>query len=114
MGRHSLDAKWEHRTELKPLFSSDSTFHKGRLTITYGFGGVITLAALLSWDWDPEDDDPIKPPLLGGGEATLHFSSWAMLKLFGGGLHGGLVCVSGSCRQLPSFLGARSELVLRL
>ena len=113
LGRHSLDAKWEHRTELRPLFSSDVTFHKGRFTLTYGLGGWISLAALLSWDHDPDDDDPIQPSLLGGGEVTLHMGRQAMLKLFGGGLHGGLVCVSGSCRQLPSFLGARSELVLR-
>jgi hypothetical protein len=114
LGRHSLDFKWELRTELRPLLSADVNFLKGRLTATWGYGGWITLAALLSWDWDPDDPDPLEPALLGGAEAKLQLWSWGVIKLFGGGLHGGLVCVSGSCRRVPTFTGVRTELVLRL
>ncbi len=114
MGRHSLDLKWEHRTELRPLLTADVNLLQGRVTATYGYGGWLTVAALISWDWDPDDGDPAQPPLLGGAEVQLHLGQWGQLKIFGGGVHGGLICVSGSCRRVPTFTGARTELVVRL
>lgn len=111
LGRHSIEAKWEHRWETRQAFQT-LNFIKGRGTLTYGFSPWLTIAFLVSWDTSKAES--IQPHVLIGGEIQGKFGRWGQIKIFGGGLHGGLVCVSGSCRNLPTFTGVRTEFVLRI
>jgi hypothetical protein len=53
------------------------------------------------------------PTYYFNGGILYRFTSQSNIRLYAGQNRGGLRCVSGICRQLPAFSGARAELTLR-
>jgi len=48
------------------------------------------------------------------GSVQWNITTASSIRLFAGGMRGGLRCISGVCRDFPSFTGARLEVVVRL
>jgi hypothetical protein len=58
-----------------------------------------------------EGDCLRKPHLWPGAEVRINFLEASFLRIFAGRQVGGLLCVNGSCRQLPDFEGVRLDLI---
>ena len=110
VGKHSLGLRTNFRMEDKELKPSFKSFMRGDAALTYGFAPVLTMGLL--WTFQTEDDTR-EEWLNLAGEVVWRFSDWGQISVFAGRNTGGIICVSGVCRDFPPFFGVRSELVAR-
>ncbi|NVB40209.1 hypothetical protein G6O69_20370 [Pseudenhygromyxa sp. WMMC2535] len=105
-------------------------FHRGNLIFGYGLSPFLNVALIGGFSSEfpagegqlqlhdqpcqSDDDDACnyKPHLWPGVEVRVNFLESSFLRVFGGRQVGGLLCVNGSCRNLPDFEGVRMDLVL--
>lgn len=107
--RLSATFKWNHREEKKIVFN-ELAFRRGLVVGGLAWSGVVTASVLYGYS----TEQATTPTHYPAGELLVHLSRGGQLRLFGGRLTGGRVCVSGSCRDVPPFEGARLDLILRM
>jgi hypothetical protein len=126
---HSLSLRGEWRYERIQKGNVPSKyFHRGNIILGYGLTPFFTLAFIGGYSsefpplaggvqlhdqpCDDESDCSRKPHLWPGGELRFNFLESSFVRVFVGRQVGGLLCVNGSCRNLPDFEGARVDLIL--
>lgn len=107
--RLSMTLTLNHVSETKVTFS-EHDFIRGLATVGLAWPGVASIAFLYGYSTEV----PARPTHYPGGEVKVVLPLGSELRLFGGRLAGGRVCVSGTCRDLPPFEGLRLDLVLNL
>lgn len=109
--KHSVTLKWNHRSETKDLspLPNDLSFVRGLGVGTVAWSGLGALSLLYGYS----TEDATTPTHYPAAELLAHLPSGGQARLFVGSLTGGRVCVSGSCRDVPPFEGARLDLILR-
>lgn len=105
----SMTLTLNHVSETKVSFT-EHDFVRGLATVGLAWPGVASIAFLYGYSTEV----PARPTHYPGGEVKVVLPLGSELRLFGGRLAGGRVCVSGTCRDLPPFEGARLDLVLNL
>ena len=102
--------KWNHREEEKQLFNRFS-FRSGLAVagLSLSHVGVVSLL----YGYTTERRDGTAPTHYLGAELSGQLPRGGLVKLFVGRLTGGRVCVSGSCRDVPPFDGARLDVLVR-
>ena len=108
-GAHSIGLRADHRSEEK-LVNDVERFVRGSAALTYGFAPLLSVGVI--WTWQTQDEKQAELANLAG-EVVWHFSDWGQLSVYGGRNTGGIICVSGVCRNFPPFYGVRSELIAR-
>jgi len=108
--RWALVAEWQHKSETKILFSGPRDFVRGLAVVSIARPGLGSIAGLYGYSTEVAT----RPTHYPGGELRVELPQGGEARLFVGRLSGGRVCVSGSCRDLPPFEGARLDLVVRL
>ncbi len=101
--------KWNHVEEKKVLFNT-LDFRRGLVVGGIAWSGLVAASLLYGYS----TEQATTPTHYPGGELSLHLAKGGILRLFGGRLAGGRVCVSGSCRDVPPFEGVRLDLVVNL
>jgi hypothetical protein len=126
---HSLSLRGDWRYEwIQKGGAPPKYFHRGSVILGYGLSPLLTLAFIggFSTEFPSLLDEPQlheqtcgnaadcnrKPHLWPGAELRVNFIESSFLRLFVGRQVGGLLCVNGSCRNLPDFEGVRLDLVL--
>jgi len=107
--RFALTLKWNHRQEKKALFRQ-VRFRRGLAVLGLSLSGIGTLSALYGYS----TEEATTPTHYPAGELLIHLPRGGSLRLFVGRLTEGRVCVSGSCRDVPPFEGARLDLFVQL
>jgi hypothetical protein len=128
--RHSVDlhaTHWMRHDYAKPPMATDprvKDFWKGSLTLDYSWSPYLSVGFIMGYDteksgernfkifFEPAEDIKIRQVFLAGN-LVVNLSSRVVFKLLVGQLRGGLLCVSGACREFPSFSGVRFTTVLR-
>ncbi|MBL6974881.1 MAG: TlpA family protein disulfide reductase [Deltaproteobacteria bacterium] len=105
----SMTLTLNHVSETKIAFS-EHDFVRGLATVGLAWPGVASIAFLYGYSTEV----PVRPTHYPGGEVKVVLPLGSELRLFGGRLAGGRVCVSGTCRDLPPFEGLRLDLVMNL
>ncbi len=105
----ALTAKWNHREETEVAFAARD-FRRGLAVFGVSLSGWGALSALYGYSTEVSTTPTHYP----GGELSLHLPRGSTMRLFVGNLVGGRVCVSGTCRDVPPFRGARLDVILRL
>ncbi|MCG8425682.1 MAG: TlpA family protein disulfide reductase [Proteobacteria bacterium] len=108
-GRFALTAKWNHSEEYKRTFQGKD-FRRGLTVVGLSRSGW----GVLSWLYGYTTELDSTPTHYPGGELLVHLPRGGNLRLFVGRLAGGIVCVSGTCRDVPPFSGARVDLNLQI
>lgn len=106
----AVTVKWNHRDEVKRVFPDDKSFRRGLAVLGLSRSGWGAISAL--YGYSTEFDS--RPTHYPGGELLVHLPRGGNVRVFVGRLTGGIVCVSGSCRNVPPFSGARLDLSLHL
>lgn len=101
--------KWNHREETKIVFNA-LAFRRGLVVAGLSKSGLVTASLLYGYSTEAQNTPTHYP----GAELLFHLARGGQLRAFVGRLTGGRVCVSGSCRDVPPFEGARLDLILRL
>lgn len=109
-GKHSLGIRSQSRKEEQNKAGSLKDFWRGDLAVTYGLAPALSFGFL--WTYQTEFDNQEELANFAG-EIVWRFSEWGQWSVFGGQNTGGLICVSGVCRNFPPFFGVRSEFVAR-
>jgi thiol-disulfide isomerase/thioredoxin len=104
----ALTLKWNHREESKELFNR-LDFRRGLALAGVSWTGVGTASFLYGYS----TEQVTTPTHYPAGEVLIHLPKGGSLRLFGGRLTGGRVCVSGSCRDVPPFEGLRLDLIFK-
>ncbi|GAB4520231.1 MAG: hypothetical protein Tsb0020_38860 [Haliangiales bacterium] len=105
----ALTAKWNHREETEVAFAARD-LRRGLAVFGVSLSGWGALSALYGYSTEVNTTPTHYP----GAELSLHLPRGSTVRLFAGSLVGGRVCVSGTCRDVPPFRGARLDLILRL
>ena len=105
----SLSAGVNHTSEKKVAFTTHA-YVRGLGSIGLARTGLGGIAFLYGWSTEV----PTAPTHYPGAELKVLLPRGGEVRLFGGRIAGGRVCVSGACRDLPPFEGVRLEAVLRL
>ena len=84
-------------------------FRRGLAVAGLSLAGIGTVSAL--YGYSTERNDGVAPTHYPGAEALVHLPKGGNVRLFVGQLTGGRVCVSGSCRDVPPFEGARLDVL---
>jgi uncharacterized protein DUF6029 len=71
------------------------------------------LVFTVGYEWSTRPSPQVNQHFVNGA-VQWNFTTASSLRLFAGGTRGGLKCISGVCRDFPSFTGAQIELVVRL
>lgn len=125
---HSVNFRWEWRYEqIQKGGAPPKYFHRGNAILGYGVTPFFTLALIGGYSsefpalvdglqlhdqpCDNEDTCQRKPHLWPGAELRFNFLQASFIRIFVGRQVGGLLCVNGSCRNLPDFEGARFDLI---
>jgi len=101
--------KWNHRSETKDLVFSELSFVRGLGVAGLSWSGKGTVSLLYGYS----TEDSTTPTHFPAAEVLVRLPRSSFARLFVGRLSGGRVCVSGSCRDVPPFSGARLDLVMR-
>jgi hypothetical protein len=125
---HSLSLRVEWRYEEQQKGLRPKYFHRGNVIVGYALSPFLNVAFIggYSSEFAPLLDEPKlhdqacdspteclrKPHLWPGAEIRINFLEASFLRIFAGRQVGGLLCVNGSCRQLPDFEGLRMDLIL--
>ena len=109
-GKHAVKLRTNHRNERKLFGDKMKSFFRGDAALTYSFAPNFSLGLIWSYQTEFEDAPPYKNL---AGEVFYRFSDWGQVGVFGGRVPAGIICVSGVCRELPSFYGVKSEFVAR-
>lgn len=109
-GPHNLGLKLNHQSEVKRGVPLNNSFVRGQAVATYSLAPVLRLAALYGYNTQNEVLEPVHNI---AAELSWDFTSWGTVTMFGGRIPGGILCVSGTCRNLPAFSGYKLETVLR-
>jgi hypothetical protein len=72
------------------------------------------LAFIGGYEWTTRPSSTRVTDHFFNGTLQWNITTSSSLRLFVGGMRGGLRCISGVCRDFPSFTGARLEVVVRL
>lgn len=79
----------------------------------FAFKWTPHLIFTFGYEWSTRPSTRINEHFFNGS-MQWNFTTASSLRLFAGGTRGGLRCISGVCRDFPSFTGAQLELVVRL
>jgi len=127
---HSLSFRGEWRWEDVKKTESQRRryFHRGNLILGYAlspflqlsliggfsseFPGLTSEPQLHPQPCEDEDSCQRKPHLWPGVELRVNFLESSFVRIFAGRQVGGLLCVNGSCRNLPDFEGVRMDVIL--
>jgi hypothetical protein len=124
---HSLSLRTEWRYErIQKGGAPPKYFHRGNIIFGYGLSPLLTFSLIGGFSSEfpsldgqlheqPCDNDAScqrKPHLWPAGEVRINFLESSFIRIFVGRQVGGLLCVNGSCRNLPDFEGARFDLIL--
>ena len=88
-----------------------SRWTEGNAYVAFKWTPHLVLTAGYEWTTRPS---PRVNQNFFNGAVQYNFTTASSLRLFVGGTRGGLKCISGVCRDFPSFTGAQLELVVRL
>jgi len=108
--RLAVTLDWNHREEKKILQPSSLRFRRGLAAAGLSLSGLGSLSLLYGYSTEAATTPTHYP----GAELRLHLMRGGSARPFMGRLAGGRVCVSGTCRDVPPFSGARLDLVLTL
>ncbi len=109
---HALALNVQARVEEKALPPKIKGFEKVTAALTWSWSERLSLSLLYGLDGELATSTEERYLNLAG-DLAFHATDWLDLRVFGGRNIGGLVCAGGVCRILPSFEGARFELVAR-
>jgi len=102
----SMTIAHNHVSESKKLLTWDD-FVRGIASVGLAWPGVGSVALLYGYSTEVAS----RPTHYPGAEVKVVLPMGGELRLFGGRMVGGRVCVSGTCRDLPPFEGARLDLI---
>jgi len=106
--RLAIAARVSHVSERKVAFDVND-FVRGLATLGLAWTGVGSVSLLYGWS----DEVATRPTHYPGAEAKVVLPMGGEVRLFGGRIAGGRVCVSGTCRDLAPFSGVRLDASLR-
>lgn len=106
-----MTLKWNHKSEDKVLALGTDAFIKGLVVLGAAIPGRGAVSLLYGYSTEAGTD--AVPTHYPGAELRWLLPRGGDLRVFYGRLTGGRVCVSGSCRDVPPFQGARLDLVVR-
>ncbi|MDX2019027.1 MAG: redoxin family protein [Deltaproteobacteria bacterium] len=109
LGSFALVAKWDHRFDTKELVLGPKSFVRGTAVLGLTWRSFVTLSGLYGYSTEAARNPTHYP----GAEVRVIFAPHVDLRLFAGRLVGGRVCVSGACRDVLPFEGARLDLQMR-
>lgn len=109
LGPLGFTAKADVRLETKLLFEGPKDYVKSLFVLGLAWPGRASLSLVYGYSTEAE----ARPTHYPGAELRVELGRTADVRLFGGRLAGGRICISGACRDIPSFEGARAEIVLR-
>jgi hypothetical protein len=109
VGRVGLSGKWDHRFEEKTVFGGPIAFVRGTGVASLAWGGVASVSAIYGYSTEAE----ARPTHYPAAELRVRLGDVGEVRLLGGRLVGGRICVSGSCRDVPPFEGVRAELLIQ-
>jgi len=126
--RHSVDLHVTHWMLRKSRGDDGRDYMKGTASIDYSWSPWLSIGFILGYDTekagnrdfetfytpDPSNPDRKFRQIFYAGNLNVNLSSRVVFKLLVGQLRGGLLCVSGACREFPSFSGVRFTTVVRL
>jgi len=103
---------------------------RGDLVLDWSFSPWLSVGLILGWNTTPSgarkldvfhttldtrtDLQIVERQLYMAGSVSANLYDWVTLRVLGGQLRGGPLCVNGVCRILPPFAGLRFEAVVRL
>lgn len=102
-------AKLNHVSETKTLFSGPFDFVRGLAIVGLAWRDVGVISLLYGYSTEVE----VRPVHYPGAELRVLLPNGSDIRIFGGRIAGGRVCVSGSCRDVPPFEGVRADVILR-
>ena len=108
-GPHSVELAYHHEGYEDLSRFRDQKYHLAQLAVTYSFAPWLDAAFL----WGYTTEIATRRAHYFGGEVRVRFKSDSFVRLFGGQMRGGLVCINGACRDVPPFEGVRAEVVVR-
>jgi hypothetical protein len=122
---HSVSMRIEWRYEETQKGFRSKYWHRGNVILGYALSPFLNFAFIggfssefpstgLELHEQPCDTPTCgeaKPHLWPGAEVRINFLEASFLRIFAGRQVGGLLCVNGSCRQLPDFEGVRLDLI---
>ncbi len=126
--RHSLDIHGTTWFVRESLSGYPLDFAKGECILGYSWSPWLAASIVMGWDTFPSrgkehydfgvfysqgPGEPLERQLFLAGTVTFDLWGEYQLRLTGGQMRGGVLCVNGVCRTLPPFAGARAELRLR-
>lgn len=126
--RHSIDIHGTSWFVREGLSGYAMDFTKGEWIVGYSWSPWLAASIVMAWDtfpsrgeddydfsvfYSPGEEDPPQRQLFLAGTVTLDLWGDYQVRLTGGQMRGGILCVNGVCRMLPPFAGARAELRLR-
>ena len=109
-GAHNLEVKYNHQSEVKRGIPDNVSFVRGQAIATWSLNPVLRVAGLYGYNTQSVHLEPVHNV---AAEVSWDFASFGTVTAFGGRIPGGILCVSGTCRNMPAFSGYKLETVLR-
>jgi len=104
----TVAGQWNHRGEVAVAFT-ERAFVRGQAVIGLAMVQRVVVSALYGYT----SEKAALPFHYPGAELKVYLPRGGEVRLFGGRMAGGRLCVSGTCRDVPAFEGARLDAVLR-
>ncbi len=113
----SLLHEWRMKRELKGFALRQVDYHRGTHIVGVDWAGKLSLGVAVEYDTDSivAGKDGFESPdaWFVWGQVKWIVRDWLILSVLGGTQRGGLKCVGGVCKNVPSFAGVRTEVVFR-
>jgi hypothetical protein len=109
-GPHNLEVRAKHETAVKRAVPLNISFVKGQASATWSLNPLLRVSGIYGYTTENEALEPVHNV---AAEVSWDFARWGTLVAFGGRIPGGILCVGGTCRDLPAFSGYKLETILR-
>lgn len=104
----TISGRWNHRSEVAVAFT-ERDFLRGMSTLSVALYQTVVVSGLYGYT----SEKPALPLHYPAGEVKVYLPRGGEVRAFFGRIAGGRVCVSGTCRDLPAFEGARLDAIIR-
>jgi len=93
---------------------ANASWTEGNAYLALKWTPWLQLTGGFEWSTRPPPTNTAVNTYYGNGAIQWNITTASSIRLWAGGMRGGLRCISGLCRFFPPFTGARLELVVRL
>lgn len=93
---------------------ANASWTEGNAYLSLKWSPWLQFTGGFEWSTRPPPTNTAANDYYGNGAVQINITTASSIRLWAGGMRGGLRCISGLCRFFPAFTGARLELVVRL